>query len=95
MDEWNADDFPLPEWAVGRSDGNYLQVGAQLATRDGRRCGNAYVDDSNGRDAVVVTDMGSVLHVNIKELEELFHPPSYIMDVREARARRGVSTREE
>lgn len=91
MDEWNADDFPLPEWAVGRSGGNYLEVGAQLATRDGRRCGNAYVDAVHGSEASVVTDMGTALRVNLSELEELFHPPSYIMDLNEARARRGVS----
>lgn len=72
-----AEDLPLPEWAEKRSDGNYMEPGAQLATRDGRRIGNAYVDrieqsEKGASIAVVVTDMGSTLHLNERELESEF-----------------------
>ena len=94
--EWNAEDYPLPEWAEARSDGNYMELGAQLATRDGRKTGNAYVDrvehhDSLGQLAVVVTDMGNTFRMTIRELEEAFYPPSYVMRLDEARTRRGVT----
>lgn len=89
MADWDPNDFPLPEWAVRRSDGNFMEVGAQLATRDGRRLGNAYVDEIRGPQlATVVTDMGSRLTLTLRELEELFHPPSYVMHLDEARASR-------
>lgn len=96
MDDWNTEDYPLPEWAEKRSDGNYMEPGAQLATRDGRRLGNAYVDnlqqhDRLGQLAVVVTDMGNTFRMTIRELEEAFYPPAYVMRIDEARARRGVT----
>ncbi len=91
--DWSDEDCLLPEWAVRRSGGNYMEPGAQLATRDGRRCGNAYVDrtephDSLGLVAVVVTDMGNSMRMTLRELEELFHSPAYVMRLDEARARR-------
>lgn len=94
--EWGADDFPLPDWASSRSTGEYMEVGAQLATRDGRRCGNAYVDaiaphPSLGTLAVVVTDVGSSFRMTWGELKEAFFPPAYIMRVAEARAKRGFT----
>lgn len=92
-ESWNADDFPLPHWAVCRSHGKYMEEGAQLATRDGRRFGNAYVDriephDKLGQVAVVITDMGSVMRMTVSELEEGFYPPVYIMRIEEARSAR-------
>jgi len=95
-DEWNVEDFPLPEWAARRSDGNYMEPGAQLATRDGRRLGNAYVDgvqqhDKQGWVAVVVTDIGNSFCMTIRELEQAFYPPAYVMRLDEARQRRGVT----
>lgn len=97
QDDWNAEDFMFPEWVERRSDGNYMEPGAQLATRDGRMCGNAYVDgiephDSFGQVAVVVTDMGNSSRMTIQELEEAFYPPAYVMRLDEARARRGVTS---
>lgn len=82
----------LPDWAERESDGNYMEAGAQLATRDGRRCGNAYVDrveahDRLGQVAVVVTDMGSTFRMTARELEGAFHPPAYVMKLDEARKR--------
>jgi hypothetical protein len=92
--------FPLPEWAERLSDGNYMESGAQLATRDGRRTGNAYVDsiehhDALGKLALVVTDMGNTFRMTIKELEDAFYPPEYVMRIEEARARRGVIKKED
>lgn len=96
QDYFDVHDFPLPEWAVRSSDGNYMEPGAQLATRDGRRLGNAYVDDiqqhdSLGQLAVVVTDMGNTFRMTIREIEEAFYQPAYVMCLDEARARRGVT----
>lgn len=86
-------DLLLPEWATRHSNGAYMEAGAQLRTRDGRRMGNAYVDRieghaSTGELAVVITDMGSRSRMTAAELEELFYPPSYVMRVDEARQRR-------
>ena len=83
----------LPEWAHKKSDGSYLEIGAQLATRDGRRVGNAYVDelvqhDSLGQLAVVVTDIGNTCRMTLDELMEAFYRPEYVMRRAEARARR-------
>lgn len=93
-EKFGAEGFPLPNWAVKESDGNYMEVGAQLATRDGRKIGNAYVDCIGphvplGQVAVVITDIGNKVVMTAAELEELFYPPAYIMDVGEARAKRG------
>ena len=77
-------DFPmmileqLPPWAVAFATGDYLQVGAVLPTRDGRRCGNARVLSVNGETANVRTDAGNAMTLNHTELAELFHPPRYI-----------------
>lgn len=94
MGEFNVDDFPLPDWAERKSDGNYMEVGAQLCTRDGRRIGNAKVveidnfgwalDHVNpGPLATVVSDMGNRVEFNEAALESYFYPPEYIMKVEE------------
>jgi len=94
-DDLDGNDVLLPEWAARRSNGNYMEVGAQLATRDGRKMGNAYVDGIEshlrlGEVAVVVTDMGNTFRMTSAELEEAFHSPAYVMRVDEARKRRGI-----
>lgn len=88
----NENDFTLPYWAVCHSDGDYMVIGTQLMTKDGRRCGNAYVDDIEelGKLAVVITDMRNVIRMTLNELKETFYPPLYVMDVIEARKARGV-----
>ena len=83
----------LPDWAGKRSDGDYMEVGAQLSTRDGRRMGNAYVDsleqhEALGQLALIVTDIGNTSRMTIGELQEVFYPPEYVMRIDEARARR-------
>lgn len=86
----DAKDYPLPHWAIGHSTGSFMVVGTQLATRDGRRCGNAYVDEIQNEKAVVYTDIGTRIVLLESELHELFYPPNYIMDVNEARLKRNV-----
>lgn len=75
---------PLPFWAKEKSDGTYLQAGAQLCTRDGRRCGNSVVkqvllSDVLGHIALIETDKGTRFRMTEEELKELFYPPKYIM----------------
>lgn len=91
----NEDDFTLPYWAVRHSDGDYMVIGTQLMTKDGRKCGNAYVDGIEEHPklvklAVVVTDMRNTFRMTLNELEKTFYPPLYVMDVIEARKARGV-----
>jgi hypothetical protein len=86
------DEYPLPEWAKKRSDGTYMELGAQLRTRDGRRFGNAYVDNLRdvpelGQVADVITDAGSCFAMIQAELEGGFYPPAYVMKLDNARRR--------
>lgn len=71
-----------PPWATGAARG-YLEVGAQLCTRDGRRIGNAVVlqvmPTCKGTAARIYTDAGTDLVLNEAELEELFHEPEWLM----------------
>lgn len=71
----------LPFWASGRASGSYLEINAQLCTRDGRVLGNARVEsvDDKGQ-ATIATDVGSILSsYNAKELESMFHKPEYLV----------------
>lgn len=93
----NEDDFTLPHWAIRHSDGDCMVIGTQLMTKDGRKCGNAYVDgieehDKFGKLAIVVTDMRNIFRMTLNELEEAFYPPLYVMDIEEARVSRGIET---
>lgn len=51
----------LPGWAVGLTD-QYMTLGAQLCTRDGRRTGNAVVVDIEARPLFLAL-MGTVFKV--------------------------------
>ena len=77
------DDPRLPPWATGKTDGT-LCVGAQLATRDGRRIGNACITLRAHAFGVVVwgvlTDAGSFAHLTGSEIAEAFYPPRWVMD---------------
>lgn len=89
-------DEPLPLWALGRLDGEYMTAGAGLATRDGRRMGNAFVYELEehfalGTVAIVITDMGNEFKMTERELREAFYPPIWLMDCEEAKARRIAS----
>jgi hypothetical protein len=83
---------PLPPWASHRSQGEYTELGAQLCTRDGRRCGNAFVDNTYTHEKLgviveVITDAGSKIKLTLPELEGLFYEPKYVMDLEKARKR--------
>lgn len=78
-------DLP-PTWAVKFSNG--VEVGSQLATRDGRVCGNAVVlgIDIEGTAALMTrvwevgTDAGNVLRLTNYEIDEMFYPPVFCME---------------
>lgn len=82
----NSDmDWPLPEWAVRNATPKEWEIGAQLATKDGRVTGNAViVADAPlvlGKSAwYVVTDAGSVVVYTRAELTVQYYPPRWIMD---------------
>lgn len=92
-DNWNSNEFPLPEWAIAHSSGKYMEVGAQLSTRDGRRTGNAFVNAVSHNElagepvAEVITDAGWKIVLTEDEMKDTFYPPSYIMNIEEARER--------
>lgn len=88
--------YPIPDWAVGLSEGNYMEAGAQLCTRNGKKIGNAYVHriiehEQLGQLATVVTDVGNIVQFTLPELVEAFYPPQYVMAPNEA-ARRVLYT---
>ena len=89
-------DFPeqLPHWAIGFNTGNDVMVGAQLCTKDGRKCGNAFIY-SEATQAIeetaiysVITDIGGYLTLTASEIIELFYISEYLMDTEEAKKRR-------
>jgi len=61
----------------------------QLCTRDGRVTGNAIVEEisEDKRFAKVITDAGNSFRLTETELEGMFHPPVWIMNVDEAKKR--------
>jgi len=78
-----SDDFNLylPDWATGTTTS--WCVGAQLRTKDGRRLGNAVIASYHLGELSpweVVTDAGTTLRLDEAELDELFWPPSWVMD---------------
>lgn len=73
----------LPPWATGTTSD--WCVGAQCATRDGRRVGNAAIVSFEAPDRwQAITDDGNWLTLNRAELDELFWPPQWVMDPRTA-----------
>jgi len=80
----NSDEL-LPFWAERLSDGNYMEVGAQLCTKDGRRFGNAKVIglgiilQIQTPIAIVKTESGNEMKLTEKELRRYFYKPQYIM----------------
>ena len=81
----------LPEWAVGRNSDLQLVAGAQLLTKNGRRCGNAAIscvhEEEHGTVYCVVTDAGNPMRLNKDEVNELFEIGDYLMDPREVASR--------
>lgn len=75
----------LPGWATGviplavEGIARYRVIGAQLATRDGRRHGNACVVNIQGRFLHLITDMGSPMVLTETEAEREFYLPIWTM----------------
>jgi len=81
-------EFPLPEWATGRAS-KCTDIGAQLRTKDGRRCGNAVTVDFPIEHrglilAHVLTDAGSTMLLTESEMDQLFFSPEWTMDIASA-----------
>lgn len=76
-----------PDWAVACARGQYV-LGAQLPTRDGRKMGNAHIiyvhEGSENIQATfsILTDAGTEVRLTAGEVDELFHPPTWVSDVR-------------
>lgn len=83
----DVDDYPMPAWADCRATGSYLELNAQLCTRDGRKVGNAQVVDVTTdlldpdlKPIVTIrTDKGNKLRFTESELAWLFWPPVFVM----------------
>jgi hypothetical protein len=85
VQEWEDQ---LPPWAIRKAQWNVLEIGAQLRTRDGRRCGNAHIIGIKasvhdvGRDYYqLITDAGTRIVMNSTEILGAFWPPEWISDV--------------
>ena len=92
MTEEEMMEGPLPPWAIGRARGRLL-IGAQLPTRDGRRCGNAHIVDiipaGNGEWQIdqdtyhLLTDAGSEMRMLASEVHEQFYSPVWVSNVKD------------
>lgn len=76
-----------PKWAIRAATG--FEKGAQLCTKDGRRIGNGVVSGNKISRLgylmwPVLTDAGHILYMSDAELEDMFHPPQWVMDVQTA-----------
>lgn len=87
MKDFTIADLNKPHWASGPANGKYV-LGAVLATRDGRRTGNAKimairsVDYADGTPSQThyqaKTEAGNTAWYNAAELEERFYPPEWV-----------------
>lgn len=76
----------LPDWAERYDPSGSIEPGRQLCTKDGRRCGNAFViQQGKGIPALVfiptwevLTDAGNKLVCTTDEIHELFYIGDYI-----------------
>ena len=79
---------PIPDWAVDRNWDYSLVPGAQLCTKDGRRCGNAHIvkvakakPEGPTRDLFAcLTDAGSQFTMSEPEILEAFTIGDWISD---------------
>jgi hypothetical protein len=88
-----------PPWATGQV-ADYMEVGAELCTRDGRCIGNAVVVaiktfSDNTLGARVRTDFGNEVVLIREELKNYFHPPQWRMDPAEHAETRARFAREQ
>lgn len=74
----NLDLLPdlLPDWAYGVNQAKDLEVGTQLCTKDGRRCGNARIMEVKRSEEpmsfLVRTDAGSEMVCTVNEIHEIW-----------------------
>lgn len=93
----HGDDFfaalLIPGWAIRMAQPEALELGAQLATKDGRRFGNAHIiaiePGKHTEDLLytVLTDAGNIMRMSAAEIHNGFHPPRWISDVDEVKAK--------
>lgn len=79
----------LPEWAERKAVGTELCIGRQLATRDGRKLGNAVITGFESKTYAndparyvlyhVRTDAGNVCKMSEAEVNECYYLGDYIM----------------
>ena len=75
---------PLPNWAIGRAEGDYTLTNASLPTKDSRCTGNAInlgEVESKMRafpTFLVATEAGNLMRLTKGEMERMFHPPVFI-----------------
>ena len=74
---------PLPNWAIGRAEGDYTLTNASLPTKDGRCTGNAInLGEVESKRAfptfLVATEAGNLMRLTKGEMERMFHPPVFI-----------------
>lgn len=77
-----------PPYAIGEAHGDFFNVGALLATRDGRRLGNGIVvaideEPAVGQVVKILTDFGNRLTLTESEAQESFYNPLWITNVKE------------
>lgn len=86
---------PLPHWADGHLDGEFTLY-AQLATKDGRRFGNAIIIGVEPGDSIMetryqlLTDFGNTITLSATSVANCFHPPKFRMKKHLAEYRTGA-----
>lgn len=77
---------PLPDWAERQWEGVRLERMTQLSTKDGRRTGNAVIFDivfdfaSSEAQFWIITDAGNILKLNFREVMQMFHEPTLVLN---------------
>lgn len=89
----------MPNWAVCANGRGEIKPGAQLQTRDGRRCGNAFVISlvdqselpvSRREDTwLCLTDAGTSIKLTVNEINEMFWIGDYLANPDEVLKRFG------
>lgn len=83
MEDFNLEDMPLPDWAVGYNLAHDLDIGTQLLTKDGRRIGNARIEAILHKEEPIIflvrTDIGNTLTPTVREIHELFYIGDYFI----------------
>ncbi len=83
----------LPSWAVAPANGQYT-LGTHLATKDGRRIGNAHIVEIRESKYILgltiymaLTDAGNLVPFTAQELETVFHEPLYVSNLEEVKTK--------